>query len=101
MTADQVNGYIRTLCTILGTLSGAGLALNAGQINIIEQGLLGLSSLAFLAFSLYGSWQAHSAKGVITSAAAVPGTQIVTQPAIAAETPVNVRSSADASVISK
>ena len=100
MTEDQINGYIRTLCTILGTLSGTGLAITAGQIGTIQSGLLGISSLVFLGFSIYGSWKAHSAAGIATAAdrsmtpaakaqiaATVPGTTVVTTPAIANATP--------------
>lgn len=102
MTQDQVAAYVRTACTALGVLAGAGglfsafgLTLNADQIGTIQTGLLGVVSLAFLAYSLFGSWRAHSTTGIITSAASVPGTQIVTQPAIAQAAPANVVSSDD------
>lgn len=113
MTQDQVNGYIRTLCTILGTLSGAGLTITAGQVSTIQSGLLAVSSLVFLGISFYGQWQAHSAAGIATAAnrsmtpaektqiaAAVPGTVVVTTPSIAAATPeLNIKSSADNKVV--
>lgn len=101
MTQDQINSYIRTICTILSTLSGAGVALTAGQISTLESGLMGISSLVFLGISLYGSWKAHSVAGitsaadrtmspdekVIMAATAAPGTTIIASPALAAATP--------------
>ena len=100
MNQDQINSYLRTFSTLVGGILVTSGYLTSDQAGVLTSGVLGLGGLAFLGFSLYGSYKAHSTAGKMASVAAVPGTIVVTTPAIAAATPeVNVVSSTENKVV--
>ena len=72
MNQDLVNGYLRTLCSLLSaTLVTKGI-LSADQASVLTTGALGVSGLVFLAISAYGTYRANSQKGKLASVAADP-----------------------------
>ena len=100
MNSDQVNAYIRTLCTLVGGTLMTSAGWSQGQVDSLTSGLLGLSGLIFLGVSVYGARKAHSVQGRVASVASLPGTTIVTEPDIAKAAPqANVVSTADNKVV--
>ena len=95
ITFDQIRGPIERVVLI-------GLSYAAGRKWISESEIVGYATLILgVAAAFYGWWQ-NRPQAIAQSAAALPGTTIITTPAIAAATPeTNIVSNATTEAVSK
>ena len=95
ITFDQIRGPIERVVYI-----GLGWLVARGYITSAEVANWATLILA-LAAAFYGWWQ-NRPQAVAQSAAAIPGTTVITTPAIAAATPeTNIKSNATTEAVTK
>lgn len=99
LTSDQISGSLDRVVLVLITW-GLTQAAQRGWISTSDVAALAPALVTIVAF-VWGYW-VNRPKAIVQSAAALPGTTVVTTPTLAAATPEsNIKSSATATVVTK
>lgn len=103
MSNDQITGQLRQILPILGSIAVALGWISPEKSNLLISNILAVIGPIMIIAGIVWTAVANTQKAIMQSAAAVPGTVVITTPDLAAATPneTNIMSNKTSKAVSK
>lgn len=103
MSHDQITAQLRQILPIVGSMAVALGYISPEKAGVLVSNILAVIGPLMILGGIVWSWFANTEKALVQSAAAIPGTVVVTTAALAKATPEqnNIVSNTETKVVTK